>query len=223
VDSPGPPLLVPLGEAFGSHECSASPLNMNAHTRRTPSFLLALPLLVLSAFPACSKQGEGERCDAINAGNDDCASGLECVAAKQLHDKQADRCCPVGGGSSSNDLCRLEEGTGGTSGAGGSSGTGGSAGSDAGATKCQYTSQCLLLGQVCGPTGVCQPECAQNRDCKTGSCVDGVCSSTLGDASSDVSTGGTSGGGGTSGSGGSDGGPDGAGAEDSGGTAGDAG
>ncbi len=60
---------------------------------------------VLSLVFACSKQGEGERCDrrATNSGNEDCQSGLVCTARENLNgtiiapgeSTDEGRCCPA--------------------------------------------------------------------------------------------------------------------------------
>jgi hypothetical protein len=89
----------------------------------------------------CSEQGEGERCDYANSGNDssgqgrDCEDGLECVsAARLLGNDEADRCCPPESEPFSSDKCRRGSDIGPVSAAGGSGGgdtAGGSGGGDA--------------------------------------------------------------------------------------------
>lgn len=60
---------------------------------RLPSLL---PLLCAALLAACSKQGEGERCD-LNSGNLDCDTGLVCRSADQLSitgGRGVALCCP---------------------------------------------------------------------------------------------------------------------------------
>jgi hypothetical protein len=96
--------------------------------------LLSLTVLVL-AF-ACSKQGEGERCNLVN-GNGDCEDGLQCVGTKGGNDCDTAEsrfdclpkiCCPPPPQRSAVEQCNQYQygevrGTGG-SGAGGNSGVG---------------------------------------------------------------------------------------------------
>ena len=100
-----------------------------------------------AAFVGCSRQGEGERCVRLAAGNTDCDEGLVCVSCVNLAEGVVDRCCPENAGSASDDRCRrsdpprnaeecpTEGQTGGTGGSasstGGASGRGGSGGSGA--------------------------------------------------------------------------------------------
>ena len=64
---------------------------------------LALAAIVAVAgaaafVPACSDSGEGGRCDKLddNGGNDDCQSGLSCVAGQSLPSHPpGDICCPT--------------------------------------------------------------------------------------------------------------------------------
>ncbi len=175
--------------------------------RRTPPLLLGVPSLLLAlvtvmADTGCQKQAEGARCDVLNR-NDDCDDGLECVAAKLLLNDVADRCCPPEDEVSAENDCRRRvtigsgSGTGGTgspSGTGGGGPTAGAPSSEGGAAaaggatgsagSCSYPSDCPL-GQTCGPRGVCQPECREDRDCGPGgwTCSDaGVCQATTGAA-----------------------------------------
>jgi len=105
--------------------------------RSVLAFGLASAVVVL-AVPACSQQGEGERCDYAKNGNEDCESGLTCVLKDSLLERVTDRCCPPEGTGNSS-RCRRRTGaddTGGTGGTGGTDtgGTGGTGGTDAGGT-----------------------------------------------------------------------------------------
>ena len=65
-------------------------------------------LLCLALLAACSKQGEGERCD-LNSGNLDCDTGLICRSAEQLSitgGRGVALCCPQDGVEPSVDACR---------------------------------------------------------------------------------------------------------------------
>jgi hypothetical protein len=112
-----------------------------------------LALATASVAVGCSRQGEGERCDLEAAGDDDCDSGLVCIACGDLADRVTDRCCPPGGGSSDsrcalgtpNSFCLTNLGSGGSAGSGasgagaggagaGGMSAGGSAGSSSGGT-----------------------------------------------------------------------------------------
>ena len=71
-----------------------------------PLRLFTLSCLVLVA--ACSKQGEGERCD-LNSGNLDCDTGLVCRSAEQLSitgTRGVALCCPQDGVEPSVNACR---------------------------------------------------------------------------------------------------------------------
>ena len=72
---------------------------------------------VFVALAACSNGGEGERCQAEN-GNDDCQSGLVCLAATQKAFNggkglvnppfnNSDRCCPLDRASTTNPACTV--------------------------------------------------------------------------------------------------------------------
>ncbi len=102
-------------------------------TRRSLRTLLAIPLGAALILSACAKQGEGERCDFTNNGNDDCENSLECVSSDDLLDNSTDRCCPPEGQQISDDRCIRKTGGGGTGGTdggtGGASGAAGAAGS----------------------------------------------------------------------------------------------
>lgn len=108
---------------------------MSPAGRKNKVVLLLSASVVLAMVTACSKQGEGERCDARAAGNADCESGLIC-------DTQLNRCCPPEGARITDSRCNRSAatggrpsssgGTGGTAGTTATGGVSGSAGSDAG-------------------------------------------------------------------------------------------
>jgi len=65
-------------------------------------------LSCLALLAACSKQGEGERCD-LNSGNLDCETGLVCRSADQLSitgTRGVALCCPQDGVEPSVNACR---------------------------------------------------------------------------------------------------------------------
>lgn len=64
------------------------------------STVFALAIAAL-ATPACSNQGEGERCDKNNA-NDDCTSGLSC---QDIEGQPSSLCCPPAGQAISSSAC----------------------------------------------------------------------------------------------------------------------
>lgn len=75
--------------------------------------------------PACSQQGEGERCDFAKNGDLDCDSGFTCVKDAELAEDGADRCCPAANTESDSRCARgtptPTPTTGGSGGSGGSS------------------------------------------------------------------------------------------------------
>ncbi len=80
-------------------------------------------IAILSA-PACSEQGEGERCDFAKNGDLDCDSAFTCVKKAELADTiTSDRCCPAANTESDS---RCARGTPMTTATGGSGGSGGS-------------------------------------------------------------------------------------------------
>lgn len=92
----------------------------------------AIVLGALSSLAGgCSRQGEGERCDFVWAGDQDCDSGLTCTRCGLLQDDRTSRCCRPDGSYSdtrcirtttpSNDDCNTHLGTGATGGTGGTS------------------------------------------------------------------------------------------------------
>lgn len=141
-----------------------------------PLLRFAVLLLVPTVFlGSCSKQSEGERCDVLNE-DSDCEGSLECVAAEDLVNSEADRCCPPKGDRIVDDRCHRAGATPGTGGTGGTAGapgvggaTGGAAGGEGGTAvvSCRYRSDCPA-GQTCGPDGKCQPECRLDVDCFPG-------------------------------------------------------
>lgn len=153
--------------------------------RRRPllpaTIVAALSLVGAGLFGGCSHQNEGERCSLLN-GNLDCDEGLLCIPAGNLRggDDDVDRCCPSGGDAITDSRCAPRIGGSGDDGNGSGSegGAGGQAPDDGPAQglgdACQYTSDCVLP-LVCGPTGECQYECQNDRDCTGGE----VCSAEL--------------------------------------------
>jgi hypothetical protein len=93
---------------------------------RSAAVFAAIFAVAVASMPGCSQQGEGERCDYAKNGNDDCDSGLVCIAARELLDQATDRCCLQN--RAVNDKRCTAAGTTGT-GTGGTGGTG-AAGSD---------------------------------------------------------------------------------------------
>jgi hypothetical protein len=68
----------------------------------------AVPVLAI-AFPGCSGQGEGERCDrqADDNGKGDCAGDLVCVKHEDLNGASTDRCCPADRSRATTPVCQL--------------------------------------------------------------------------------------------------------------------
>ena len=148
---------------------------MNASSLR-PRHALAVSLVGFALLLACSKQREGARCSPENDDND-CDSGLICIAADKLRggiDDETPRCCPPEGEAISDERCTPLIGGGGGDNLGGDGGEGGESSTTAGAL-CSYDSECKD-GLVCGPQGMCQAECRENRDCEAPLvCDEGVC------------------------------------------------
>jgi hypothetical protein len=86
---------------------------------RPLTLLFALGLAAVLTSGGCGAHDEGERCDSVNNGNDDCEDPLVCVQSSQLRNQEVDRCCPANGTHSDE---RCERGGGG--GTGGTGGTG---------------------------------------------------------------------------------------------------
>ncbi len=61
---------------------------------RSVAVLAFVSAVALLSAPACSEQGEGERCDFAKNGDLDCDSGLTCVKRNELAENVTDRCCP---------------------------------------------------------------------------------------------------------------------------------
>jgi len=82
--------------------------------------LAGFVLSALSLALACSKQGEGERCDrrATNSGNEDCQSGLVCTPRENLNgtiiapgeSTDEGRCCPADRTQSVERICQQATG-----------------------------------------------------------------------------------------------------------------
>jgi hypothetical protein len=99
----------------------------------------------------CSRQAEGERCDFLWAGDQDCDDGLVCTPCGNLQDKKIDRCCRPGGSyadtrcipttNPTGEVCSHEDvgtagsGTTSTTGGTGSGATGGMSTIDTGGTS----------------------------------------------------------------------------------------
>jgi|HubBroStandDraft_6_1064221.scaffolds.fasta_scaffold833043_2 hypothetical protein len=73
---------------------------------RAPALLLFAVLASLTALVACSNQGEGEYCDPMN-GDNDCQSGLVCIAAPGLTGMFTSRCCPMSAADATTAACGL--------------------------------------------------------------------------------------------------------------------
>jgi hypothetical protein len=78
---------------------------MSLSLRPLAAFTLASALVTALFMPACSQQGEGERCDSIN-GDTDCDDGLKCVSRNDLADSGTDRCCDPDQTTFSDSRCR---------------------------------------------------------------------------------------------------------------------
>ncbi|HYP89162.1 MAG TPA: hypothetical protein VEQ59_13440 [Polyangiaceae bacterium] len=90
---------------------------------RSAALFAIVSALAALSLPGCSQQGQGERCDSVKNGDDDCDSGLTCVGSGELLDKVTDRCCPAEG-IETDSRCKRSSATGsGGSSAGGSAGT----------------------------------------------------------------------------------------------------
>jgi hypothetical protein len=95
---------------------------------RSAAVFAAIFAVAVASMPGCSQQGEGERCDYAKNGNDDCDSGLVCIAARELLDQATDRCC-LQNRAVNDKRCTAAGTTGTGTGTGGTGGTG-AAGSD---------------------------------------------------------------------------------------------
>jgi hypothetical protein len=70
-----------------------------ARTTAILRFVIVAGALVVGAAQGCSKQGEGERCEPLAGGDNDCDDGLKCVEGKFLANSTTaapdfGRCCP---------------------------------------------------------------------------------------------------------------------------------
>ncbi len=76
------------------------------------SALLVPAFLAVVMASACSNQGEGDFCDPNN-GNNDCDTGLECVAAPGLSGGTVNRnrCCPIAPAQPTTSACSLNTST----------------------------------------------------------------------------------------------------------------
>jgi len=166
-----PSLPTPASASWQSHGGWQKP------ARHALAVVLAGFVLLL----ACSRQEEGSRCSTENDDND-CESGLICVSHELLRggSDDVDRCCNPEGTNVNDGRCTRLIGGGTSTTSTTTTGGGGQAGANGGTTagdKCTHTSQCPD-GMVCGPTGLCQAECLEDRDCddglvcEAGSCVD---------------------------------------------------
>lgn len=70
--------------------------------RRANTWILA-SVVAVSAV-ACAKQGEGERCDLLSAG-EDCEDGLVCTSLEDRNQGVGAVCCPTGR-DSNNPICK---------------------------------------------------------------------------------------------------------------------
>lgn len=89
-----------------------SPLHRRRHGRKGAWIGLGVVALAL-AIAACSKYGEGERCQSEN-GDDDCTSGLTCTPAAQLTNTTSDRCCPSNRSTATEQVCKVPVSVGGS-------------------------------------------------------------------------------------------------------------
>ena len=85
------------------------------HRYRFVGVVMASLLCAFAALTACSNQTEGDRCQAEN-GNDDCQSGLVCLASSQKPFNggvglvnppfnNSDRCCPADRATATHPAC----------------------------------------------------------------------------------------------------------------------
>ncbi len=76
-----------------------------------PALLLLAFVAFATAAVACSNQGEGDFCDALN-GNNDCQDGLECIPAPGITGgANRDRCCPTPPALPTTSACSLNTST----------------------------------------------------------------------------------------------------------------
>lgn len=95
---------------------------MSLSLRSLAAFTVASALSTALLMPACSQQGEGERCEIIN-GDTDCDDGLKCVSKNDLAEDATDRCCNPDQTTFTDSRCR--PGTGSVEPMGGAPSTGG--------------------------------------------------------------------------------------------------
>ena len=146
-------------------------------------------LLLLSWAPGCANQSEGDRCDNQRNGSQDCEPPLVCWAASDLATGDSDRCCPISGSPISDDRClpatthvnhdagtdAVAESSGGDSEADSTSDSSDAVSEEASSQSCTHSSDCPGT-LVCGPTGVCQLQCINAKDCGLGeTCKNNIC------------------------------------------------
>jgi len=89
-------------------------MNRRKRPRSVVAVVAVAAFGLFAALSACSDNEEGERCNEKN-GNDDCATGLVCVAANQLAEAfraaGGDRCCPADRSTASAPACRSGDST----------------------------------------------------------------------------------------------------------------
>lgn len=119
--------------------------------RHWASTLAAVSCLVILA---CSKQGEGERCDRSVNEDEDCESGLVCKTKETLN-QPTDRCCPPEGVAVRDDRCRTVSAptaSGGSSSGGATSSSGGATSSSGGAENGEGSGGTTVVEQTGGAT-----------------------------------------------------------------------
>jgi len=131
---------------------------------RSAAVFAAIFAVAVASMPGCSQQSEGERCDLVKNGDDDCDSGLVCVDGHTLLDQVTDRCCLPN--KAVNDKRCTPVGVTGTGGTGGGTNGGGDSDSDAGgggATSADGETPADAAGGAGGapsPTGGTGPDSA---------------------------------------------------------------
>jgi len=69
----------------------------------------AVGIGALLTVPACSNQGEGERCNVQgdNFGRDECQDNMRCTPANELTGSTTDRCCPDNRAQAQTAICSV--------------------------------------------------------------------------------------------------------------------